>query len=929
MMNIRKELILFLLAAGVLGYMAKDLAGLGKGKGRAPKAKPLDYESVGVSDLALVRPDSGRSLEFERNLFAPPSATSPLPALVPELPPMAELPALAAPTGFGPAPRWFGALLREPARPAGARDVFGLFDVREAPVAVEAEVLEINTGDDGAELPDDPEARAARIAGLKGQYDWIYTNGFQFGRILNEERYRIDFSESQPLLFQPVNPATGKPLYSKPIEYGPDRVREWGLVENPVTEIELGFAAFADPLPPTRFNDALRFAETCLRLRNETPRALEVAEELFRRAQAINTQDDVTPRLGLARCYELGFKLEDAYRTYGELLSDGFDTNAVVHARFGSLLAKLRLDGDAEASFKDALRVERTDWEAHWRFGRFLMDRGRVEEAAGHLAEAVQRVPKGADERLWRVRVRLDHGRALLMTGEGGKAFDAFNSALSADFANDLGLADVCLAGVMSAARFSDDPTAQAMVAAMGAAGAAGGDGAFPGAGAAGPGGSDANVAGGGFELLMASGIAALSQGAYESAAQLLLTALEADPFRTHVPLRALSRLAEITGNPEDAETFADRALRAKPQDTWTLYQKGRLAEAASDEPRARDAYQAALDQELDFAPALERMAALANGAGEFGPSERYFERAVQLEPDNADLWARRGWNALAAQDLELARTCLERARGLNAGSGPARAGLAWWHYASGDPAEALTLFGEIVDDSRATSDSDPLALFARDQAERIQDHASKEVFRDRFDRNDGAPQNGWTVQMGVGPEVALRDGAAVIRGQHERSGRSRLYRQLPPDRFIAFSCVLTVGTEAKGTRAGVFIASERTASSGINDVRSEMVLSRNREGQLEVRVQKNPTDDEAAFVRVPGPDWPIGVPIRVSIEKTGEDLESRYTLYVDGEPVADGLDVSGMSSSRQNVRFGAFVEGEPGRRAALTIDDARVVRRK
>ena len=138
-----------------------------------------------------------------------------------------------------------------------------------------------------------------------------------------------------------------------------------------------------------------------------------------------------------------------------------------------------------------------------------------------------------------------------------------------------------------------------------------------------------------------------------------------------------------------------------------------------------------------------------------------------------------------------------------------------------------------------------------------------------------------------------------------------------------------TVGTEAKGTRSGIFIASERTSSNGVDDIRSEIVLSRNRDGQLEVRVQRNATDDEAAFVRVPGPEWPIGEPIRVSIEKTGEDLDSRYTLYVDGEPVADGLEVSGMSASRQNVRFGAFVEGEPGRRADLTVDDVRVVRRK
>ena len=447
-MNVRKEPIVFLLVAAALGYKGMELYKDSGTAGRPPKPRALDYESVGLDDLSLVRPEAGRGIDFERNLVAPPSATSPLPPLSPELPPFAALPALGPPTAFGPEPRWFGDLLREPASPEAARQVPGLFDVREAPVEVEAEVLEIATGDEGAELPDDPEARAARIAGLKQQYDWIYTNGFQFGRILNEDRYRIEFSPESPLLFTPVNPATGVPLYPKPIEYGPDRVREWGLVENSLTGIELGFAAFGDPLSPTKFNDAIRFAEDCLRLRNETPRALEVAEELFRRAQAINTQDDAGPRLGLARCYELGFRLEEAYRTYQSLLDDGFDTSAVVHSRFGSLLAKLRLDGDAEESFREGLRVERANWEGRWRYGRFLMERGRATEAVEHLTMACS-ASRRAD-RIWRVRVRLDHGRVLLMTGDGD-AFQAFNSALMADIANDLVLADVWLAGLLGA----------------------------------------------------------------------------------------------------------------------------------------------------------------------------------------------------------------------------------------------------------------------------------------------------------------------------------------------------------------------------------------------------------------------------------------------------------------------------------------------
>ena len=150
------------------------------------------------------------------------------------------------------------------------------------------------------ELSDDPEARAAQIAGLKKEYDWIYTNKFEFGRILNENRYELPDLDDPELVFLPVNPATGAPLYRTPITYEPGRVDEFGLVANALTEVEVGLARFSDPLQPGEFESALQFADSCLLKRNETPRALEVAETLYQRAQQINLQDDARPRMGLA-----------------------------------------------------------------------------------------------------------------------------------------------------------------------------------------------------------------------------------------------------------------------------------------------------------------------------------------------------------------------------------------------------------------------------------------------------------------------------------------------------------------------------------------------------------------------------------------------------------------------------------------------------
>ncbi|MEL6714860.1 MAG: tetratricopeptide repeat protein, partial [Planctomycetota bacterium] len=417
--------------------------------------------------------------------------------------------------------------------------------------------------------------------------------------------------------------------------------------------------------------------------------------------------------------------------------------------------------------------------------------------------------------------------------------------------------------------------------------------------------------------------------GTYEKAAALLLDARADDPFRAWEADRALSRLAEITENPEEADAFITAALAGSPRDAWSLFQAGRLARAAGDDARARAAYQAALEVELDFAPAMARLAELLEEAGDLASAERYYERLAMLEPDNAALRARRGWNALSLGDVDLARASFDRARDIDLGSESARAGLAWWHYATGEPGEALTLFGEIVDDARSDDREGPWSAFSETEAARILDHESKEVFRDRFDRADGRIANGWTEDKGVGPLSDLSKGAVRIEGSHQKSGRTRVFRQLPPDRFIAFTAALTVGDDARGTRSGLFVASERTSRRGEVEVRAELAVCRNRDGEIEVRIQKKSTDGDAAFRAVSGPEWPQGKAVRVSIERRGEDLDSRFTLLVDGEPVETDLQIDALFSSRQNLSFGAFVEGEPGRVADLVVDDVRVVRRK
>lgn len=901
----RKELIFFILFASFVGWKSY---GMLSDKSRAPRTKSQakEYVNANLPDVSLALADTSRGTEFERDLFAPPSPTSPLPPLTVALPPLEPLAALAPPTGWGPAPKHFGPLLRESELPANAEEVTGLFDVdsleeEESAVDTAQEIVDLE------ELPDDPDARAARIAGFKKQFDWIYTTQYRFGRILNDDRYRLDAADSPEIEFLELNPATGAPVFGASVTYDATRYDEFGLVDSPLTTVEVGFASFGEKLNSTRFDEALAFAEKCLLLRNETPRALEVAAELFRRAQEVNVQDSPRPRLGLARAMELGFQLQAAFEVYEDLLESGHGANPAVHARLGSLYATLRLDQEAEKSFREALRVSRTNWEARLRFGEFLASRERVDEALEHFREAVLREPKAPEDKPWRVRVRLANAAALLRAGQPDEAFDAFATAVSADQPDEVGRKAEAEAGQLSAARLASKPAAKAYLESRANAGAADGS----------------------FDVLLAEGLFAMDRGDWQESAEALKLAAGADPFRAFEALRVQSRLAEITGNPEDAQAFARDALAAQPADPWTLFQIGRLAEANGDDSEARNAYRAALDRELDFSPALERMGALMQEANQHEAAERFYERSVSIEPNVPAVWSRRGWNALSLDRLDLARECFTEARRQQAGLGSARAGLAWWNYASGEVEEAITLLGEIVDDRRAVGDDDPMVAYANQTADAIRDNDAKEVFRDRFDRVNGRIGNGWALDQGFGPVADLSDGQVVIQGNQDRGGRTRVFRSLPPDRFIAFSAQVTVGANTKGTRVGLFIASERTRSGGASEVQSEISISRSRDGDLQVRVLKAPTDEEAVQSTVIGPPWPIGEPISVAIERVGDDLDSRFIVYVDGEPVASDLEADRLTASRQPVNFGVFVEGESGRRADVTFDNARVVRRK
>ena len=890
----RNEPILFVAVALFAGYYAYSSLGDSRLNTRTPRAKTLDYESLAVPDIEISRAPDERTTDFGRDLFSPPRDTSPLPQLALEMPPLESLGALAPPTAWGPAPPLHAKFLRVSMPAAEGPDSDGLFDERPAPEQVEA----------GTELdPNDPEQRAARIAGFKRQYDWLDTGGLHFGQIRNADRFRLDQRATETISFFPVDPVTGKGLFGQAVEYKRSRLEVFGFAETPANELELARVRFGDTLTATDFDRALSFADRCIELRNVAPRGLKLAEEMYTLAEAINLQQDPRAQLGLARCYELGFRFEDAHQVYASLIAGRHATNARVHARQAELLARFRMDLRAEAGFERALRLARSDWEVRWRFGRFLLERGRVAEALEHLAAAADSEPRGEGDKGWRVRLRTDHAGALLANGLITAAQTRFTRALSADLEDSEGRAQIAVAGLVSTALLE-----------------AGASGSPSSAGNATP---DA-----GFDLLLAAGLTSLASEDWPAAAASLLAARDADPFRSFRADAALSFLAERVGQPEAAFEFIGRAFEAQPTDPWILYQRGRLLNQSGDGPGALESFRAALDRELDYVPALEEMGALLVEAGDAQGAERYFERALGLEPERGVTWSRRGFNFLRLGDLEGAADSFDRARRVNPGLTSAAVGQAWWSYATGDSREAETLLAQLVDDRRSAPPGDAVRSYAETQGDRIRDHESKEIWRDRFDRQPGRIANDWRQEEGFGPETLLRDGQVIFEGQFDRRGRTRVYRQLAPERFLSFFCDVTVSAETKA-EIGLFLSLERTGRAGVSEVTSEVVIGRHREGKLQALVRKSQNDDASWFDLPAGPSWPVGKPIRIGLERVEEGDVATFTLYVDGEPVAIGLPADTLSRARQAVNFGIFVESDAGRRVSVTFDSAEVIRRR
>ncbi|MCC6408269.1 MAG: tetratricopeptide repeat protein [Planctomycetes bacterium] len=899
-MNVRKEQVVFAVTVvAVGGLVATTATDSGPRRASASAGQAVELVERPAPDVARSLPAKRELSAFERDLLSQPRDTRPLPPLDIEEPPLASLPGLFPPTVPGPAPAFFGKLLRTSAAPTRVEGLFaeaGELGGEDLAEDAGGALAELAAAAKDQRKPT-PEELAAQLESWKRLYDWIRINEGRplFGYIRNEDRFGLHLAANEPVLFVEVDPESGKEKFpgQQPTRFERARVLEFALAASFENQLQIRRREFGKTISAGQYLAVLGFADECVRRRSEARRALEVAEEMYKLA-ASQSADDPAPRLGLARCYEAGFDFDRAYQVYQELLSGGFAHRPEVHARLAELEARFRLFDSAEARLREAERLGRGDWSVAWTFGRFLLDRARPAEALERLKTAYKFEPAGEDKSV-RAAIRYDLGRAHCAVGELSQARELFEKALQADVTYAR-----ARAGLSAVDTLLKKPAGAIVVERDRAT----------------------------FEELYDHALADLAAKQWIEARDGLTLAANADPLRAHLAWRALSWLAEVTGYPDESLRWIEEAYTADPTDAWTCYQRGRVLSQRDDLDGAREMFAKALDLDLDFADALVALGELSARRGERDAAERYYERALTLEPARAEVHALRGWNLLFSGDVRAAQDAFKKGAERDRNDASCGLGLAWCTYRGGQVEPTLQQFADVEDARRAFGDEDALKLYARRQVARISDHASKVIWTDRFERR--VLRNEWVSEEAAGPTIAIVDGELVLRGNFTENGATRAWREWPPAVFYALDLDVTITNESKA-RVGVFLAKERPIRAGGVQTLGKVAVARHMEGGLQVLTQDR-SDNQESWTDVPPVDgvawWPTDKTVHIHLERVGEGSDATGRIAVDGITVAEGFRMTALAATNQNLRVGVFAEGATGRPLKVEIDNVEVVYR-
>ena len=745
-------------------------------------------------------------------------------------------------------------------------------------------------GDDSTETDD-----AGAFGGdseFRRRYDWIELRGTskpRYGFLIDDDKYTLPERVEDPIVFQEVNPETGKPGLK--LELPRDRLKEDGvhLADSDENRVEL----LLRRTPREDRNSAT------------TPRVLDDIES----ALGIPAADQYAQRRAaeeIEHCLSLDPKSLRGYEMLADVQADLLDfeqeraalERAVAEGLAGPGLVRREARWFERYGAKEhALALlERgaldfpADVDLGVAYGRALLDSGRTADALAQLERVEQATREPAAKRR--------AGRALVEALLGLDRLAEAEREASQLVAGDS--RDPRAQRLLAAAQFAQGDAGAALESIQRALQWEADDEAFR------------------AEATLALAAVSIVLGRFEEARSLLMEVPRRDPLRAAEAERSLVDLYEETGNDELALAAAHRALELEPEDAFAHYQLGRQLRRADDTSAARDSLREALGRGAVFPDLFAELGFTSLQSGDTESATRYFEESLAREPrDEVRILLAR--THMVRGDLLLARRALDQA----STSSAQLLALAWCDYRQGDSAQAQQIFQGVLNELQNAPEED--LEYARTSLAAILDVESKQRWIDPIRwRGIG---NGWQLDSRFGVEEHTVPGRLSFSGA-QRVGAglddwTMLHRGVESTTLHEFEVVLEVGPSQQG-RAGMGLV-KLGSGLGREPKPREALMLAVEGGSLYQQRRQNLDDPEAEWRKIA--DVPSGQPLRLTLRRTAPG-EADFDLLLDGVRIGDPVRMDRWRGrQRQELLAVFFVAADSGKRVDAALTYAHLVK--
>jgi hypothetical protein len=156
-----------------------------------------------------------------------------------------------------------------------------------------------------------------------------------------------------------------------------------------------------------------------------------------------------------------------------------------------------------------------------------------------------------------------------------------------------------------------------------------------------------------------------------------------------------------------------------------------------------------------------------------------------------------------------------------------------------------------------------------------------------------------------------------------EKAGETMLYRTMSASLFVAIEADGWVDASTKAD-VGLFLARERERARS-REILWMVSVARHFDGSLQVEVHREGQTPTVVDMEQP---FPVGRWVRLRIERTGDDSDTRVTLLADGVPLIENAKMAALRASTE-IFIGFEARGEPGRPVKAKLDNFKLVYRE